>query len=73
MGKVLLKNEADARRTIADRHAFSMDPNNYIAHNLLGQAYRMQGLTSEADNEFQLSQKLQAQQGHSQPELQSLN
>ena len=69
MGKVLLKkNEA----VLAERsllHAIRMDPNNFIAHNLLGQSYRMQGRTAQAENELQLSEKLQVEQSQGEPQL----
>jgi tetratricopeptide (TPR) repeat protein len=65
MGKVLLKkNEPTLAARSLDR-ALSMDPSNYIAHYLRGEAYRAVGKTAEADAELKLSQKLQAQQGHS--------
>lgn len=69
MGKVLLKkNEAVlAERSLS--HALSMDPNNYIARNLLGQAYRLQGKAAEAQAQLELSQKLQEAQTHSEPTL----
>jgi predicted Zn-dependent protease len=70
MGKVLLKkNDAElAVRSL--QRALQMDPNNYITHNLLGQAYRMQGKSAEAESELQASQKLQDMQNRSKAELQ---
>lgn len=70
MGKVLLKKNDAVLAIRSLRRALYMDPNNYIAHNLLGQAYRMQGKSAEAEAELQLSQKLQAAQTQSKAELQ---
>jgi tetratricopeptide (TPR) repeat protein len=70
MGKVLLKKNDAVLAIRSLQRALAMDPNNYITHNLLGQAYRMQGKTAEAENELQLSQKLQDAQGQSKAELQ---
>jgi hypothetical protein len=47
-----------------------MDPNNYITHNLMGQAYRALGKAAEAEAELKLSQKLQDAQTQSKAELQ---
>lgn len=69
MGKVLLKKNDATLAVRSLTHALSMDPNNYIAHNLLGQAYRMQGKTAEAQAQLELSQKLQEAQTHSEPTL----
>jgi tetratricopeptide (TPR) repeat protein len=70
MGKVLLKKNDAVLAVRSLQRALAMDPNNFMAHNLLGQAYRMQGKAADAENELQLSQKLQAAQSHSQAELQ---
>jgi tetratricopeptide (TPR) repeat protein len=68
LGKVLLKkNEPDLAMRSLER-GLGMDPNNYIAHYLMGQAYRMVGKSTEADRELQLSEKLQASQNRSQSE-----
>ncbi|HLH07724.1 MAG TPA: tetratricopeptide repeat protein [Terriglobales bacterium] len=65
MGKVLLhKKEPDLAKRSLDR-ALSMDPNNYVGHYLMGQVYQAQGKTGDADNEFKLSQQLEAMQTHS--------
>jgi tetratricopeptide (TPR) repeat protein len=69
MGKVLLKKHDPVLAARSLQRALAMDPNNYMAHNLLGQAYRMQGNTAQAESELQLSQKLQAAQSQAQPEL----
>ena len=62
MGKVLLKkNEAElAVRSL--QHSLDMDPNNYIAHHLLGQAYRTLGKPADAERELTTAQQLQSLQ-----------
>jgi tetratricopeptide (TPR) repeat protein len=65
LGKVLLKkNEPDLALRSLER-ALGMDPNNYMAHYLMGQAYRTLGKSADADRELQLSEKLQAAQTRS--------
>jgi tetratricopeptide (TPR) repeat protein len=71
MGKVLLKKDDPPLAVRSLQHALSMDPNNYIAHNLLGQAYRMQGKAAQAAAELEASQKLQDAQNRSKAELQN--
>ncbi len=69
LGKVLLKkNEPDLAIRSLER-GLGMDPNNYIAHYLMGQAYRMTGKSTEADRELRLSEKLQAAQNRSPSEV----
>jgi tetratricopeptide (TPR) repeat protein len=65
MGKVLLKKGESqlAARTL--QHALSMDPNNFMAHHLLGEAFRALGRDSEARQELEIAQKLQASQNGS--------
>jgi hypothetical protein len=46
-----------------------MDPNNYYAHFLLGQAFLKQGKSAEAQAEMKLSQDLQTGQSHGGAEL----
>ncbi len=70
MGKVLVKKNDATLAVRSLQRALSMDPNNYIAHNLLGQAYRMLGKTADAEKELELSQKLQDAQNRGKPELQ---
>ena len=36
-----------------------MDPQNYIAHNLMGQAYKATGQMAEANREFKLVVEIQ--------------
>ncbi len=60
LGKVLLKRSDPATAAGFLERAEHMDPANYMTHNLLGQAYRGLGRTSEAQREIALSQKIQA-------------
>jgi tetratricopeptide (TPR) repeat protein len=69
MAKVLLKKNEALLSSRAAQKAISMDPNNYYAHFLLGQALSKLGKTSEAQSEMKLSQELQARQTHSTEEL----
>jgi tetratricopeptide (TPR) repeat protein len=60
MGKVLLnKGEPQlAVRTL--KHALQMDPNNYIAHHLLGESYRALGDAQQAAAELEIASRLQS-------------
>ena len=69
LGKVLLKQQNPANAAMYLERARSMDPGNYMTHNLLGQAYRALGRADEATREIQLSQKLQAD---SEPKLENI-
>ncbi|HMK29327.1 MAG TPA: tetratricopeptide repeat protein [Terriglobales bacterium] len=69
MAKVLLKKGEPELSARAAQRALSMDSNNYVAHYLLGQAYQVLGNSAAADNEFKISQQLQAKQTHSAEEL----
>jgi Tfp pilus assembly protein PilF len=40
-------------------HALEIDPKNYMAHYLLGQAYRALGRTDDASREYQAAAKIQ--------------
>lgn len=60
LGKVLLKQGDPASAAGYLEHARQMDGQNYITHNLLGQAYRQMGRTDEAHRETATAQKLQA-------------
>jgi tetratricopeptide (TPR) repeat protein len=60
MGKVLLKKGEPELALRSLRHALKMDPNNYMGHHLLGDAFRALGQTADADRELQLAQQLQA-------------
>lgn len=68
MGKVLLhKNEYKLAERSLDR-ALTMDPNNYVAHHLLGETYRAQGRSQDAERELTRSQQLEAAQTQSKAE-----
>jgi Tfp pilus assembly protein PilF len=62
MGKVLLnKGEPQlAVRTL--KHALQMDPNNYIAHHLLGESYRALGDAQQAAAELKFASQLESKQ-----------
>jgi Flp pilus assembly protein TadD len=70
MGKVLVhkKDYKLAERSL--ERALAMDPNNYVAHHLLGQTYRAQGRAEEAARELTRAQQLEAAQTHSAAEKQ---
>jgi Tfp pilus assembly protein PilF len=40
--------------------AVKMDPNNYISHHLLGEAYQGAGRAEEAEHELKLAEQLQS-------------
>jgi Flp pilus assembly protein TadD len=63
MGKVLEKKGEAELAVRALQHALGMDPNNSVAHHLLGQAYRDMGRTEDAERELQLAQQLQEASG----------
>jgi Flp pilus assembly protein TadD len=44
------------------QRALSMDPNNPIAHHLLGQSYRELGRAEDAERELKLAETLQSRQ-----------
>jgi tetratricopeptide (TPR) repeat protein len=59
LGKVLLNQQNYLLAQLYLEHAVTMDPNNYIAHSLLGQAYRRTGRTGDADQQFKTAEQLQ--------------
>jgi len=59
MGKVLEKKGEAELAVRALRHALTMDPNNSVAHHLLGQAYQDMGRSEDAERERKLAQQLQ--------------
>jgi len=61
MGKVLLRRNDPRTSLLYLQHAEKMDPNNYITHTLLGQAYRSLGRQEEAKKELDLAAKIQAE------------
>jgi tetratricopeptide (TPR) repeat protein len=65
MGKVLEKKGEPELAVRALRHALTMDPNNSVAHHLLGQAYLDMGRSDDAERERQLAQQLQSAQDSS--------
>ena len=60
LGKVLLKQHNAAMATMYLERARNMDPNNFMAHSLLGQAYRAAGRTEDAARETAKSIELQS-------------
>jgi Flp pilus assembly protein TadD len=60
MGKVLLRRNDPQSALLYLKHAEKMDPNNYITHTLLGQAYRGLGDQADAKNELDTAAKIQA-------------
>ncbi len=59
LGKVLLNQQNYLLAQLYLERAASMDPNNYITHSLLGQAYRKTGRTADADQQFKTAEQLQ--------------
>jgi predicted Zn-dependent protease len=60
LGKVLLKQHNAAMATMYLERARNMDPNNFMTHSLLGQAYRAAGRTEDAARETAKSIELQS-------------
>jgi Flp pilus assembly protein TadD len=63
MGKVLAKKGEAELAVRALQHALGMDPNNSVAHHLLGQTYRDMGRNEEAERELKIAQQLQENGG----------
>lgn len=59
LGKVLLKQRNAAMASLYLERAVHMDPGNYMAHSLLGQAYRAAGRTAEAQRETAAGERIQ--------------
>ncbi len=59
LGKLMLNQQNYLLATLYLERAISMDPSNYMAHSLLGQAYRRTGRAAESAKEFQTAEKLQ--------------
>jgi tetratricopeptide (TPR) repeat protein len=59
LGKVLLKQQNGLMARMYLEHALQMDPKNYMAHYLLGQAYRALGRTEDAAREFHAAEQIQ--------------
>jgi tetratricopeptide (TPR) repeat protein len=60
LGKVLLKQKNSLMAKMYLEHALEMDPRNYMAHYLLGQAYRALGRTDDAAREYQAAEQIQS-------------
>ena len=55
---MLKKNDPKSAAMYLERAA-KMDPNNYMTHHLLGQAYRSLGQENDAAREFKIAEQLQ--------------
>ncbi len=60
LGKVLLKQGQPMGAMNFLEKAETMDPANFMTHNLLAQAYRALGRSADATRELQLTEKVQA-------------
>ncbi len=60
LGKVHLKKKDYAQARMYLEKAVRMDPNNFISHHLLGEAYRGAGKLEDAEHELKLAEQLQA-------------
>jgi tetratricopeptide (TPR) repeat protein len=60
MGKVLLRKNDPENASMYLKHAEKMDPSSYIAHTLLGQAYRNLGQEAQAKEEFAAAANIHA-------------
>jgi tetratricopeptide (TPR) repeat protein len=72
LGKVMLNQQNNLLAELYLERAVSMDPRNYMAHTLLGQAYRRTGRTAEATREFQTADALQNGRA-AEPKLESVH
>ena len=70
LGKVLLKQQNPASALMYLERAEKMDSSNYIAHSLLGQAYRSLGRAEDASRETEISHKIQSA---NEPKLETLH
>jgi len=68
LGKVLLKQRNSLMAKMYLEHALQIDPKNYMAHYLLGQAYRGLGRRDDAAREYQAAEQIQ---GANAPHLES--
>ena len=69
LGKTMLKKADPVGAVTYLERARTMDPANFMTHNLLGQAYRAMGRNEDAARETDTAQKLQSA---SEPKLESL-
>jgi tetratricopeptide (TPR) repeat protein len=60
LGKVLLKQQNSLMAKMYLEHALQMDSKNYMAHYLLGQAYRALGRSDDAAREYHAAEQIQA-------------
>jgi tetratricopeptide (TPR) repeat protein len=60
LGKVLLKQHNSLMAKMYLEHALQVDPRNYMAHYLLGQAYSALGRTDDATREYRAAEQIQA-------------
>jgi Tfp pilus assembly protein PilF len=60
LGKVLLKQKNPLMAKMYLERALEMDPRNYMAHHLLGQAYRALGRSDDAVREYRAAEQIQA-------------
>ena len=59
LGKVLLKQQNPMMAKMYLEHALRIDPKNYMAHYLLGQAYRALGRPEDASREYNTAEQIQ--------------
>lgn len=62
MGKVLIKKDDFISAANYLEKALRMDPGNYIAHHLMGEALRGMGRTADSERELKRAQELQSAQ-----------
>lgn len=60
LGKVQLRKKDYRQARMYLERAVKMDPNNFISHHLLGEAYRGAGKLDEAERELKLAEQLQS-------------
>ncbi len=60
MGKVFLRRKDPESAAMYLQHAEKMDPQNYITHTLLGQAYRAMGKEEDAKRELDAASQIHA-------------
>jgi tetratricopeptide (TPR) repeat protein len=60
MGKVLIKKKDFVSAANYLQRALRMDPENYISHHLIGEAYRGLGRTADAERELKRAEELQS-------------
>jgi tetratricopeptide (TPR) repeat protein len=59
LGKVLLKQQNSLMAKMYLEHALEIDPKNYMAHYLLGQAYRALGQLDDAKRQYEAAAQIQ--------------